>query len=97
MVDADRRSFSVSAAGHRALNEPSTALETPLVPGQSYRTRLVFDLPRDVRAPRVLLSDPDPVLALLIGHENAPMHRKAFFALSRVADAKPAEPSGAGR
>jgi len=97
MVDADRRTYSVSPAGQRALEEPSAALETPLVPGQSYRTRLVFDLPRDVRAPRVLLTDPDPVLGLLIGHENAPLHRKAFFALPRVADAKPAEPSGAIR
>jgi len=94
MIDAAGHTFSRSSAGQRALEEPSMSLETPLVPGQSFRTRLVFDLPRDVRAPRVLLTDADPMVALLIGHENAPVHRKAFFALPPVAEAQPAEPSG---
>ena len=97
MVDAAGHTFSISPAGRRALEGPSTPLDTPLIPGQSYRTRLVFDLPRDVRAPRLLLTDPDPVLALLIGHENAPIHRKAVFALPPIAGPRAAEPSGGSR
>ena len=81
MVDAAGHRYPIAPAGRRALEEPSTPLDTPLVPGESYRTRLVFDLPPDVRDPRLLLTDSDPVSALLIGHESAPVHRKAFFAL----------------
>jgi hypothetical protein len=86
VVDADGRSYPPSFAGELALDQPSTPVTTPLIPGQSYRTHLVFDLPLDVRGPRLLLTDPDPVLALLIGHENGPLHRKAFFALPPVAN-----------
>ena len=61
--------------------QESTDLTTPLRPGESYLTTLVFDLPRDVKAPRLLLSEAVPEVRLLIDHEASFLHRKTFLAL----------------
>jgi hypothetical protein len=63
----------------RALRTQS--IDTPLQPGRSYVTALVFDLPRGVDAKRLVLTESDAVTRLLIGHENSPFHAKAGFAL----------------
>lgn len=62
-----------------AAGRPSTALTTPLRPGQSYETLLAFDLPADAREARLYLGDDDAVSFLLIGHEASPFHRKVWF------------------
>jgi hypothetical protein len=60
-----------------------TPLDTPLRPGQSYETTLAFDLPADVAAPRLELTEADAVTRLLLGHENSPLHGKTLIALGR--------------
>ncbi len=84
IVDAFGRRFEPSADGQRALLESgveSTPLSRPLIPGQSYITELVFDLPADVREPRLYVGDSDPVSSFLIGHEESPLHRKIWFGI----------------
>ena len=64
-------------------NDPGTRpLSTALIPGESYVTRFVFDLPAKVREPRLFLdNDPWPN-HFLIGHEDSPFHKKKYFLLS---------------
>jgi hypothetical protein len=81
LVDARGRIYSTSLLGQRALGEPSVPLTQELRPGESYETRLVFDLPSDARSPRLLLADAFPLSPLLIGHEMSPFHRKVYFQL----------------
>ena len=59
----------------------STPLEQTLRPGESYTTNLIFDLPAEVRHPRLLLAETFPPTYLLLGHENSPWHRKTIFRL----------------
>ena len=46
---------------------------------ESYITEVVFDLPSDIREPRLYVGDADPVCSFLIGHEESPLHRKIWF------------------
>jgi hypothetical protein len=57
-------------------------LSTSLRPGETYTTDFVFDLPTDVHQPRLLVGDADPISALIIGHEDSPLHKKIYFAIS---------------
>jgi hypothetical protein len=54
-------------------------LMRPLRPGESYETRILFAMADDARNPRMLVSDPGLENSFLIGHENSPLHRKAYF------------------
>jgi hypothetical protein len=84
ILDASGRRFEPSPAGTRALEDagvPSTPLSRPLIPGQSYTTELVFDLPDDASGTRLFVGDSDPTSAFLIGHEESPFHRKIWFRL----------------
>lgn len=84
IVDEQGRRFPESETGRRALEaagERGTPLDEPLRPGESYWTSLVFDIPPDAKNPRLLLTEADPLTGFLIGHENSPAHRKAFFRL----------------
>jgi hypothetical protein len=84
IVDATGRRFELSPAGARALGDagvPSTPLSRPLVPGESYLTELVFDLPEDVSGARLFVGNADPESSFLIGHELSPFHRKIWFGL----------------
>jgi len=56
-------------------------LSQPLLPGQSYTTEFVFDLPADRPNFRLLLTTAVPVNWFLIGHEGSFFHKKVFFAL----------------
>ena len=56
-------------------------LRKPLRPGESYDTQALFDLPSDVREPRLFIKNAGWENYLLIGHENSPLHKKAYFAL----------------
>lgn len=58
-----------------------TPLSTPLRPGESYRTLLVFDLPARFRASRLFVGDPPGIENALLGRENGPTHGKVYFAI----------------
>lgn len=86
VVDHQGRAFLPSADGQSALEQAqgkaTTPLTQPLKPGESYTTQLVFDLPADIRNPRLLITDADGVARMIIGHESSPLHKKIFFALA---------------
>lgn len=85
LIDERGRTYAPSAAGARALAAERGAqvpLSRPLRPGESYTTSLVFQLPPDVRAPELLLTESDPVTRLLIGHENSILHPRIAFRLA---------------
>jgi hypothetical protein len=85
VVDAQGRAYEPSPGGTGALAQAEgvgTPLTQPLRPGESYATRLVFDLPTEARSPRLLITDSDGVAHLLIGHEASPFHKKIYFGLT---------------
>ena len=91
IVDASGRHYRPSSEGQLALEAVSGAqpsLVEPIKPGQSYTTRIVFDLPPDVLRPRLLIAETAPETRLLIGHENSFLHAKTVFRLP-----EPAPPS----
>ncbi|HEY2924047.1 MAG TPA: hypothetical protein VGJ98_03670 [Candidatus Eisenbacteria bacterium] len=74
-MDSSGRRLDPSSSGQRAIEEmgwKSTPLSHPLIPGESYITELVFDLPTDARGPRLYVGDTDPISLILIGHEESP-------------------------
>ena len=82
VVDEQGRVFGVAEEAQRALAQAggaSTPLTRPLQPGESYTTTLVFDLPADARAPRLLLTTLGAPTYFLLGHENSFFHRKVYF------------------
>ena len=84
VIDEQGRVFPVPEDGQRTLGEikaAGTPLTQPLRPGESYTTTLVFDLPADVRQPRLLLTTVGSPTYFLIGHENSFFHRKVYFRL----------------
>jgi hypothetical protein len=85
VYDAQGRSYALSEEGHRALASEGGAaempLDTPLRPGESYTTQLVFDLPSDVSAPMLLVNEDSPETRFIIGHENSLLHKKTEFKL----------------
>lgn len=90
ILDAAGGRFTPSAEGQAALEEAqgkSTPFTQPLRPGESYVTDLVFDLPEDIRNPRLLLTDAIWMTCVLIGHERSPFHKKIYFALEPRAKA----------
>jgi hypothetical protein len=84
LVDDVRRSFAPSAESQAAfarLGNSSTAITEPLRPGESYTTDFVFDVPKDVRGLRLLITEDDPETRLVIGHENSLLHKKIYFGI----------------
>jgi hypothetical protein len=39
----------------------------------------VFDVPKDARSLRLLVTEDDPETRLVIGHENSFLHKKIYF------------------
>jgi hypothetical protein len=82
IVDELGRHFGPATQAQAALvaaNAAGTVLTTPLRPGKSYVTTVVFDLPTDARSPTLLINEADWITHLLIGHENSPLHKKTRF------------------
>ena len=82
LVDDRGRSFGPSPEGQAALERltsQSTPLTRPLRPGESYITDFAFDVPKDARGVRLLITEDDPETRLVIGHENSLMHKKIYF------------------
>lgn len=46
---------------------------------ESYVTELVFDLPADIREPRLYVGSAGAEVFFLIGHEESPLHKKIWF------------------
>ncbi|HET7234417.1 MAG TPA: hypothetical protein VFJ16_30665 [Longimicrobium sp.] len=85
LVDAGGNAYAPSASGLRALEAErgeQVPLSRALRPGESYTTTLVFQVPAQVRAPELLLTENDPVTRLLIGHENSLLHHPIPFRLA---------------
>jgi hypothetical protein len=83
-VDASGAIYRPDPAGQRALEAVegiSISLTRSMQPGESYTTRLVFDLPEKAPDPRLLITESDWITRLVIGHENSPLHRKTSFRL----------------
>lgn len=85
VLDQGGNSYDTSPAGQRAIEaSPETAgtpLTTPLRPGESYTTNLVFDLPDDVKNPTLLMREGFFPTHFIIGHENSFWHKKTKFHL----------------
>jgi hypothetical protein len=82
VVDENGREFFPSPEGQHALaqaQDAGTAITTPLRPGESYTSTVVFDLPADVRNPVLLINEADWLTRFVIGHENSVGHRKTTF------------------
>ncbi len=71
----------VDGRGRRYPSSPA-GLTRPLIPGQSYTTDLIFDLPTDATDLRLVLAGADLETRLIIGHENSFFHGKTTFRLS---------------
>ncbi|HET7151293.1 MAG TPA: DUF4352 domain-containing protein [Candidatus Acidoferrum sp.] len=84
LVDDRGRSYDPSAEGQFALargGNNSKPLTQALRPGESYTTDLVFDVPKDARGLRLLITEDDPETRFVIGHENSLLHKKIYFDL----------------
>ncbi len=84
IIDGQGRRYAPSTQGETALahsESVGTPLTTALRPGESYTTKLVFDLPPDVTNPTLLINEGEWLTRFLIGHENSPLHKKTRFQL----------------
>jgi hypothetical protein len=82
LSDEAGQQFAPSREGQKAiarLIENTTPLTQPLRPGESYTTDFVFDVPRNARGLRLLITEDDPETRLVIGHENSLLHKKIYF------------------
>lgn len=92
VLDEQGRRFAPSLEGQQALDVadgPTTPLTKELRPGESYTTRLVFDLPEDSRIPRLLIMTSGGPTRFLIGHENSFLHKRIFFRLEPTTTTDP--------
>lgn len=76
------RAVALIDAQGRRYAAPVDGLARKLIPGESYTTDLVFDLPTDATNPRLMLTSSDWPTRLMIAHENAFLHGKVLFRLS---------------
>lgn len=62
-------------------SEAGQPLTTPLRPGESYTTDVVFNLPAGAKPLKLLINEADWITHAVIGHENSPFHKKTEFQL----------------
>jgi hypothetical protein len=70
----------VDDAGHRYAGS-ADGLKRKLIPGESYTTDIVFEVPADAKGLRLVLRNNDPETAFIIGHENSFFHGRTTFRL----------------
>ena len=70
----------VDDAGQRYAGS-TDGLKRKLIPGESYTTDIVFDVPAEAKGLRLVLRNNDPETAFIIGHENSVFHGKTMFRL----------------
>ena len=73
----------IDEAGHRYAGS-TDGLKRKLIPGESYTTDIVFEVPADAKGLRLVLRNNDPETAFIIGHENSLLHGKTIFALVKA-------------
>ena len=71
----------VDDQGRRYPADPAS-LDRSLLPGQAYTTQFVFDVPRALSHPDLILASGDWPTRLMIAHENAFLHGKVLFSLA---------------
>ena len=79
-----RELWVMDAAGNRYAPLPAmlgTPLDRPLKPGDSYETRIAFNVPPEARDLRLWLKNSPWPNTFLISHENSPLHGKVLFDL----------------
>jgi hypothetical protein len=79
VVDAQGKEYFPSPEAERllrGLNEAGMPFTTPLRPGETYPTTVVFDLPPDIQNPALLIHEGEPQTYFVIGHENSLLHKK---------------------
>jgi hypothetical protein len=84
LVDGLGHAYGESSTGDAAFTRAQgkqPPLTEPLRPGESFTRQIVFDVPRDVRGLRLLITEDDPQSHLLVGHENSPFHKKIYLGL----------------
>jgi hypothetical protein len=84
LIDDAGHADSISPQGQAALarlTNSSAPLSQALHPGESYTTDFAFDVARDARGLRLLLTEDDPETHFVIGHENSPLHKKIYLGL----------------
>ena len=84
LTDEQGMKYFPSPEGQRVLeqnNIAGTAMTTPLRPGESYTTTVVFDLPAEARNPSLLINEGEWLTHFVIGHENSPLHKRTRFQL----------------
>jgi hypothetical protein len=95
LVDDTERSFASSAESQSTLarlGNNSTPITIALRPGESYTTDFVFDVSKDARGLRLLITEDDPETRLVIGHENSLLHKKIYFSVDSAPSlTKPAQ------
>jgi len=85
ITDELGRRYKPSQEGQRALelsHGDGTPISTPLRPGESYTSALVFDLPAGVENPTLMINSPGLLSRFIIGHENSFLHAGTKFSLS---------------
>ncbi|HWC75090.1 MAG TPA: hypothetical protein VG454_14235 [Gemmatimonadales bacterium] len=73
----------VDAHGHQYPG-PTDGLQRKLIPGESYTTDIVFDVPATAQDLRLVLRNNDAETTFIVGHENSLLHGKTTFALART-------------
>ncbi|HEY0406037.1 MAG TPA: hypothetical protein VGC89_09940 [Pyrinomonadaceae bacterium] len=84
VFDGDRQKYNLSTEGQRALELSGgggTPIMTPLRPGETYTTALVFDLPATVSNPSLLINEEWLPTRFIVGHENSFWHGQTRFRL----------------
>jgi hypothetical protein len=89
IVDERGRIYFISEDAQKALDQSLGArqilLTQPLRPGESYITKLAFDLPADARGLKLWISSPtEPgwLGRIIIGDEDSIFHKKIYLRLS---------------
>ena len=89
VIDSEGTGYARVESAERALGRESgdsLPLARPVPAGESYSYNLVFDLPREIREPRLHITDPtgvDRILeGILIGDDDSILHRPTTLALN---------------
>jgi hypothetical protein len=73
LIDNEGRHFAPESFSGKGLM-------TPLIPGDSYETQLVFTVPTDARGLKLLIiTTPQWPDHVVIGDENSWLHKKTYF------------------
>lgn len=84
-LQPNRRYVALVDAAGRQYPGSTDGLRRRLIPGESYTTDIIFDVPADAQALRLVLRNRDPETTFIIGHENSLLHGSTTFALPRKA------------